>query len=132
MRKLVSLSLLASSFIMFSTTPFAGNVEECEFLKDGDYTKGLYGLCIAYYNAGNDNANEFQVDINELYCPAESILRLHHVRQLTVQPPKSIYSRTESLSSFIDFMGSKAGNWRPPSSDPDTHMPVILVPSPGT
>ena len=56
MRKLVSLGLLASSFIMFSSSAFAGNVDECEFLKNGNYTKGLYGLCNAYYNADNDNA----------------------------------------------------------------------------
>ena len=58
MRKLVSLGLLASSFIMFSSSVFAGNVKECEFLKDGDYSKGLYGLCIAYLNTTNAKAQE--------------------------------------------------------------------------
>jgi len=58
MRKLVSLGLLASSFIMLSSSVLAGNVEECEFLKDKDYSKGLYGLCIAYHNTTNAKAQE--------------------------------------------------------------------------
>ena len=56
MRKLVILGLCALSFGYFSSSAFAGNVEECEQLKGG--TPGLYGLCLAYANAGNDKARE--------------------------------------------------------------------------
>jgi hypothetical protein len=55
MRKLISLGLLALSLSFLSNAAFAGEVAECEKIKDG-YTPGLYGLCIAYANAGNDNA----------------------------------------------------------------------------
>ncbi|MBT8048907.1 MAG: hypothetical protein HKN57_00080 [Xanthomonadales bacterium] len=56
MRKVISLGLMALIFSLFSTHASAGNVEECEKLASGEFTKGLYGLCIAYHNAGNENA----------------------------------------------------------------------------
>jgi len=56
MRKLISMSMVALLLSVMASTAVAGNAEECEFLKDGDYSKGLYGLCIAWHNAGNDNA----------------------------------------------------------------------------
>jgi hypothetical protein len=44
--------------LSFLASPvFAGNELECEPLKDGA-SKGLYGLCIAYHNAGNSNARQ--------------------------------------------------------------------------
>ena len=58
MRKTILLGLFAFMASLFTNTVFAGNVEECEFLKDGDYSKALYGLCIAYHNAGSDEARE--------------------------------------------------------------------------
>ena len=58
MRKIVLLGLFTLLVSSISNTVFAGNVEECEFLADGNYSKGLYGLCIAYHNAGSDNARE--------------------------------------------------------------------------
>lgn len=57
----VALGLLALSLGFSANSAFAGNVEECEVLKDG-YTKGLYGLCIAWHNAGNDNSRERILD----------------------------------------------------------------------
>lgn len=57
----VALGLLALSLGFSANSAFAGNVEECEVLKDG-YTKGLYGLCIAWHNAGNDNARDRILD----------------------------------------------------------------------
>jgi len=56
MRKLISMSVMALLLSVMASTAIAGNVEDCEILKDGDYSKGLYGLCIAWHNAGNDNA----------------------------------------------------------------------------
>jgi len=58
MRKIISLGLFALMLSMFSSSAFAGNVEDCEFLKDGNYSKGLYGLCIAYWNTTNAKAQE--------------------------------------------------------------------------
>jgi len=46
-------------FSLFSSQIFAGNADECNFLKDKDdpaYTPGLYGLCIAWHNADEDDA----------------------------------------------------------------------------
>lgn len=57
MRKLFALGLLALSSGFLANTAFAGSVEDCEILKDG-YTKALYGLCIAWHNAGSDNARD--------------------------------------------------------------------------
>ena len=61
MRKLVSLGLLALSSGFFTQTAIAGSVEDCEILKDSA-TKALYGLCIAWHNAGNDNARDQILD----------------------------------------------------------------------
>lgn len=59
MRTPVSLGLLALSLAFFASTAVAGNVEQCEFLKnksDPVYSPGLYGLCIAYTSADSENA----------------------------------------------------------------------------
>jgi hypothetical protein len=56
MRKIISLGLLALSLGVFSSSLLAGNEDACDVLKDA--TPGLYGLCIAYVNAGNDNARD--------------------------------------------------------------------------
>ena len=54
MRKLVSMGLLAISATLAFSTASAYDVEMCEEFKGG--TPGLYGLCIAFVNAPNDNA----------------------------------------------------------------------------
>ena len=56
MRKLISLGLLAI-FLSFVASPvFAGDVDECEKQLKGISSPGLYGLCVAYHNAGSSNA----------------------------------------------------------------------------
>lgn len=50
MRKLFTLGLLALSSGFLTNTAFAGNVEECEPLKQSGQ-KNLYGLCVAWHNA---------------------------------------------------------------------------------
>jgi len=55
MRKLISLGLLAIVLSLVASPVFAGKEPLCEPLKE-DASKGLYGLCIAYHNAGNSNA----------------------------------------------------------------------------
>lgn len=50
MRTLVSLGLLALSLGSFTNIAFAGNVEDCESLKQTGQ-KSLYGLCVAWHNA---------------------------------------------------------------------------------
>jgi hypothetical protein len=57
MRKLVSLGLFALSLSFLANPVFAGNEALCESLKDNQI-KALYGLCIAWHNAGNDVARE--------------------------------------------------------------------------
>lgn len=61
MRKVVSLGLLALSMGFIANTALAGNVEDCEVLKNG-HTPALYGLCIAWHNAGSDNARDRILD----------------------------------------------------------------------
>jgi hypothetical protein len=61
MRESIILGLLALAFGIFGSTAFAGNVEDCEFLKDKshpDYAPGLYGLCVAWHNADEDAKDE--------------------------------------------------------------------------
>jgi hypothetical protein len=50
MCKLVALGLLALSMGFFANPAFAGNVEDCESLKQSG-EKSLYGLCVAWHNA---------------------------------------------------------------------------------
>jgi len=54
MRKLITLGVWALLLTMMNSPVVAGNVDECEVLLDA--SPGLYGLCIAYHNAGNSNA----------------------------------------------------------------------------
>lgn len=56
MRTPVSLGLLALSLGFSASSAFAGNEEACDVLVGG--TPSLYGLCIAYANAGNENARD--------------------------------------------------------------------------
>lgn len=68
MRTYVSLGLCALLLGFFSSSLTAGNVEECEFLKDKSdpaYSPGLYGLCVAYANADSENA---RLRISENYA----------------------------------------------------------------
>ena len=53
MRKLFALGLLALSMGLLANTAFAGNVEDCESLKQSGQ-KSLYGLCVAWHNADED------------------------------------------------------------------------------
>jgi hypothetical protein len=60
MRKLISLSLMVLLFSLFSVPAFAGNAEDCNYLKDKkhpDYAPGLYGLCVAWHNADEKAAD---------------------------------------------------------------------------
>jgi hypothetical protein len=64
MRKVISLGLSGLLFALISGQVFAGNIEECDFLKDKkhpDYQPGLYGLCVAWHNA-DDNAADLLAD----------------------------------------------------------------------
>ncbi len=56
MRKIVSAFVCVLLFGMLSGPVFAGADAVCEPLKGDKNSKGLFGLCVAYYNAGNDNA----------------------------------------------------------------------------
>jgi len=50
MRKLFSLGVLALLLSVLSS-PVVAAVEDCETLKGGGGSKGLYGMCIAYWNS---------------------------------------------------------------------------------
>jgi hypothetical protein len=50
MRKLFALGLLALSSGFLANTAFAGNVGDCDSLKQSGQ-KNLYGLCVAWHNA---------------------------------------------------------------------------------
>jgi hypothetical protein len=56
MRKVISLGLCALMFFLFSGQVLAGKNQDCEDQKDELKALGLYGLCNAYWNAGNENA----------------------------------------------------------------------------
>ena len=56
MRKNILKGLFGLFLVSMSTLAFAGNVEDCEFLKGDQYSKGLYGLCIAFNNTDNEQA----------------------------------------------------------------------------
>ena len=61
MRKMISLSLMAFLFSLSSISAFAGNAEDCDYLKnknDPDYAPGLYGLCVAWHNADEQAADK--------------------------------------------------------------------------
>ena len=52
MRKLNLLGLLVLLLTLIAVPVYAGNNNgQCDILKSADYTKGLYGLCNAYWNA---------------------------------------------------------------------------------
>jgi hypothetical protein len=57
MCKLYRLGMLTILLSLVASPVFAGNEPLCDPLKDGA-SKGLYGLCIAYHNAGNTNARQ--------------------------------------------------------------------------
>jgi len=61
MRKLYRLGMLTILLSLVASPVFAGNEPLCEPLKDGA-SKGLYGLCIAYHNAENSNAEQKILD----------------------------------------------------------------------
>jgi len=50
MRKLFSLGVLALLLSVLSS-PVVAAVEDCEILKGGGGSKGLYGMCVAYWNS---------------------------------------------------------------------------------
>ena len=52
MRNLVSLGLCALMFLLFSGQVFASNASACE---EVNKDKALYGLCVAYHNASEQN-----------------------------------------------------------------------------
>jgi hypothetical protein len=57
MRKLISLGILALLLSMLAS-PVLADLDDCEDLKEDGITKGLYGLCIAYWNADNGRSQE--------------------------------------------------------------------------
>jgi hypothetical protein len=61
MRKLISLGLLALLLSVLASPAVAGNVPDCEYLKDSE-VKGLYGLCIAYHNASDESTKKRVLD----------------------------------------------------------------------
>ncbi len=56
MRNIVSAFVCVLILCLISGPVYAGADAVCEPLKGDKNSKGLYGLCVAYYNAGNDNA----------------------------------------------------------------------------
>lgn len=56
MRKLISLGILALLMSVLAS-PVLADLQDCEYKRD-DLTKGLYSLCVAFYNAGNENAKD--------------------------------------------------------------------------
>ena len=74
MRKLISLGILALLLSMLAS-PVLADLEDCKDLKEDGITKGLYGLCIAYWNADNGNSqerilanyNQKNVEVRETY-----------------------------------------------------------------
>jgi hypothetical protein len=58
MRKLISLGVLAILLSMLASSAVAGSEKYCEVLKEDGITKGLYGLCIAYWGADNGRSQE--------------------------------------------------------------------------
>lgn len=58
MRKLVSLGVFAL-FLSVLASPLSADVSDCdELTADADAPKGLYGLCIAYYNSVNGKGRD--------------------------------------------------------------------------
>ena len=57
MRNLVFLGLLALSLSFFANPVFAGDVGDCESIRDNP-NRALYGLCVAYWNTTNAVARE--------------------------------------------------------------------------
>jgi len=58
MRNLVSLGFLASSLFILSPSALAGGVDDCEEDLNRTHSKGLYGLCIAYWHTTNAKARD--------------------------------------------------------------------------
>jgi hypothetical protein len=64
MRKIISLGLFALILSIFSSQVFAGKVPFCEVEKDELKSKGLYGLCNAYWNNVDDENASAQILAN--------------------------------------------------------------------
>jgi hypothetical protein len=60
MRKLISMSVMALLLSVMATTAMAGGVEDCdlELKNNPDAPKGLYGLCIAFWNTEGSNGQD--------------------------------------------------------------------------
>ena len=67
MRKIISLGLFALFLSILSNSVFAVPVDgKCEILKSKDVTKGLYGLCVAYWNSeGSEGQDQILYLYNE-------------------------------------------------------------------
>ena len=71
MSKLISLGILALLLSVFASPVMADGVEDCDNeLLDGNYTKGLYGLCIAYWS-GNAGKTKFLEKYNNRMQPGD-------------------------------------------------------------
>ena len=61
MRKIVTLGLLALLFGFLSNVGLASNSDACDVLKDPEhvnYAPTMYGLCVAWHNANEDNKDK--------------------------------------------------------------------------
>jgi len=120
MRKLIKLGVLAI-LLSWVASPVLASVEECEKLKDDNYTKGLHGLCVAYWSTTksdirdkilqkyNDKAgpNEGMPGLNEVFCPCWTLTELSDAINKAV-PEKCGTTENENDTSFDFALYGKA------------------------
>jgi hypothetical protein len=116
------LGILALTLGGFSSSLLAGNVTECDFLKDKDsesYNPGLYGLCVAWHNA-DANAKDaladkflakagFPVPGSEdpepepdFYCPCWSEMALEDVCALGSPLVADVSPGSSGIVTFVE------------------------------
>jgi hypothetical protein len=72
MRNLISMITLTLLLSLYTTTVFAGqNDDLCGPLKSPEYTKGLYGLCNAYWNASENGRDAILINYRERMNPGD-------------------------------------------------------------
>ena len=62
MRKFITSSVFILLFILFSGSVFAGDVSDCDEVRG---QKGLYGLCVAYWQANPKHKEKFRTKFKE-------------------------------------------------------------------
>lgn len=126
MRKIISLGLFALMLSVFSSQVFAGKVGFCEDEKDELKSKGLYGLCNAYWSADNENARtqilmnfvkkagtsmddpgmpgweSEQKSVQDFYCPCWDGIEFADVCELGA-PFSSRFDDDSGEVTFVDF-----------------------------